>query len=56
MFNAFKETGDIFNQEYAAKFRTLLEKCGADEGMNVYMDFRGKEPSIEPYLKKKGLK
>ncbi|MBT3386077.1 MAG: M3 family metallopeptidase [Prolixibacteraceae bacterium] len=55
-FNAFKETGDIFNQEYAAKFRTLLEKCGADEGMNVYMDFRGKEPSIEPYLKKKGLK
>jgi peptidyl-dipeptidase Dcp len=25
-FNAFKETGDIFNPEYAAKFRELLEK------------------------------
>jgi peptidyl-dipeptidase Dcp len=40
----------------AAKFRTLLEKCGADDGMTVYTNFRGKEPSIEPYLEKKGLK
>ena len=55
-FYAFKETGDIFNQEVAARFRTLLEKCGADEGMVVYKNFRGKEPSIEPYLVKKGLK
>jgi len=55
-FYAFKETGDIFNQEVAAKFRTLLEKCGADDGMTVYKNFRGKEPSIEPYLKSKGLK
>jgi len=55
-FYAFKETGDIFNQEVAAKFRTLLEKCGADDGMTVYKNFRGKEPSIEPYLEKKGLK
>jgi len=55
-FYAFKETGDIFNPEVAAKFRTLLEKCGADDGMTVYKNFRGKEPSIEPYLEKKGLK
>jgi peptidyl-dipeptidase Dcp len=55
-FYAFKETGDIFNQEVAAKFRTLLEKCGADDGMTIYKNFRGKEPSIEPYLEKKGLK
>ena len=55
-FYAFKETGDIFNPEVAAKFRTLLEKCGADDGMTVYINFRGKEPSIEPYLEKKGLK
>jgi peptidyl-dipeptidase Dcp len=55
-FYAFKETGDIFNPEVAAKFRTLLEKCGADDGMTVYTNFRGKEPSIEPYLEKKGLK
>ncbi|WP_372948570.1 M3 family metallopeptidase [Mariniphaga sp.] len=55
-FYAFKETGDIFNPEVAAKFRTLLEKCGADDGMTVYKNFRGKEPSIDPYLEKKGLK
>jgi len=55
-FYAFKETGDLFNPEVAAKFRTLLEKCGADDGMVVYTNFRGKEPSIEPYLEKKGLK
>lgn len=54
-FNAFKETGDIFNQEYAAKFRKLLATCGSDEGMEVYRKFRGKEPSNEPFLKKRGL-
>ncbi|MCG6186812.1 M3 family metallopeptidase [Maribellus maritimus] len=54
-FYAFKETGDLFNPEVAAKFRELLAKSGSDEGMNVYVNFRGKEPSIEPYLKKKGL-
>ncbi len=54
-FNAFKETGDLFNPEVAARFRELLAKCGADEGMNVYLKFRGKEPSIEPLLEKRGL-
>jgi peptidyl-dipeptidase Dcp len=55
-FNAFKETGDLFNPEYAAKFRQLLAKSGAAEGMDVYVKFRGKEPSKEPLLKKRGLK
>jgi len=54
-YSAFKESGDIFNPELAAKFRELLAKSGADEGMNVYMKFRGKEPSIEPLLEKRGL-
>lgn len=55
-FNAFKETGDLFNPEMAAKFRELLAKSGADEGMNVYKKFRGKDPSIQPLLEKRGLK
>ena len=54
-FNAFKESGDIFNPEYAAKFRDLLAHCGSDEGMNVYVKFRGQQPSKEPLLKKRGL-
>jgi peptidyl-dipeptidase Dcp len=55
-FNAFKESGNIFNPEIAAKFRTLLAKSGSDEGMVVYKNFRGQEPSIEPLLKRRGLK
>jgi peptidyl-dipeptidase Dcp len=54
-FRAFKETGNIFNPEVAARFRTLLTKSGSDEGMNIYRKFRGKDPSIEPLLKKRGL-
>lgn len=55
-FNAFKESGDLFNPELAAKFRELLAKSGADEGMEVYRKFRGQDTSIEPLLKKRGLK
>ncbi len=55
-FDAFKQSGDLFNPEYAAKFRTLLSKCGSDEGMVIYKNFRGQEPSIEPLLKRRGLK
>ncbi|MGQ8338175.1 M3 family metallopeptidase [Sunxiuqinia sp. A32] len=55
-FAAFKESGDIFNPELAAKFRILLAKSGSDEGMNVYRAFRGKDPSPEYLLMKRGLK
>jgi len=55
-FDAFKQSGDLFNPEYAAKFRTLLTKCGTDDGMVIYKNFRGQEPSIEPLLKRRGLK
>ncbi|HCY42965.1 MAG TPA: peptidase M3 [Prolixibacteraceae bacterium] len=55
-FDAFEQSGDLFNPEYAAKFRTLLSKCGSDEGMAIYKNFRGQEPSIEPLLKRRGLK
>jgi len=55
-FAAFKESGDLFNPELAAKFRILLAKSGSDEGMNIYRAFRGKDPSTEYLLKKRGLK
>ena len=56
-FDAYKETGDIFNQEVAAKFRTsVLAPGGIDDAMDMYTNFRGKEPSIEPLLKNRGLK
>ena len=56
-FEAFKETGDIFNTEVATKFRTyVLSPGGIDEGMVMYKNFRGKEPSIDPLLENRGLK
>ena len=55
-FDAFKQSGNIFNPEIAARFRTLLAKSGSDEGMVIYKNFRGQDPSIEPLLKRRGLK
>ncbi len=55
-FAAFKESGKLFDPELAARFRTLLTKSGSDEGMTVYRNFRGKDPSVEPLLKRRGLK
>jgi peptidyl-dipeptidase Dcp len=54
-FEAFKEKG-LFDQPTAAAFRTLLEKGGSEEAMALYKAFRGREPSIEPLLKARGLK
>jgi peptidyl-dipeptidase Dcp len=54
-FQAFKEKG-IFDQATAAKFRTLLSKGGTEEGMALYRAFRGKDPSVEPLLIRRGLK
>lgn len=55
-FEAFKETGDIFNPAVAKSFRTnVLERGGTDEAMKLYLNFRGKEPGIEPLLKNRGL-
>lgn len=54
-FEAFKET-DIFDKETARKFREfILEKGGTEDPMELYVKFRGAEPSIDPMLKRKGL-
>jgi len=56
-FNAFKESGDVYNTELAAKFRKYcLAESGDDAGMVQYNKFRGSEPSVEPLLKRRGLK
>ncbi|MDD2490654.1 MAG: M3 family metallopeptidase [Bacteroidales bacterium] len=56
-YQAFVETGDIFNKEVAQKFRKeVLARAGQDDAMKLYVNFRGKEPGIEPLLKNRGLK
>jgi peptidyl-dipeptidase Dcp len=55
-FDAFKETGDIFNPEVAEKFRKyILTPGGIDDGMTMYRNFRGREPQIDALLKNRGF-
>ncbi|MBI2279558.1 MAG: M3 family metallopeptidase [Bacteroidetes bacterium] len=56
-FKAFKETGNIFNQEKAKLFREqVLSKGGTDDPMILYKNFRGQEPNIDALLENRGLK
>jgi len=55
-FEAFKEKG-LFDQATARSFRTnILEKGGTEDGMTMYIRFRGREPSVEPLLENRGLR
>lgn len=54
-FEAFKEKG-LFDQATATAFReNILAKSGADDLLKLYKQFRGKEPVIDPLLKRRGL-
>ncbi len=56
-YEAFRETGDVYNQAVAKAFREhILERGGTKEPMEMYVNFRGREPVIEPLLKQRGLK
>lgn len=55
-FSHFIENG-IFDKKTAQSFRkNILEKGGSDKPLDLYVSFRGKEPSLEPFLKRSGLK
>lgn len=55
-FAAFEESGDVYNQELANKYREfILSKGGTDDAMELYKKFRGQEPAIEPLLERRGL-
>ena len=55
-FQLFREKG-IFDQATARSFRrNILEKGGTEDAMTIYKRFRGREPSVEPLLIKRGLK
>ncbi len=54
-FEAFVETS-LFDKNTATSFRkNILERGNTDDPMNLYKKFRGREPSIEPLLRKRGL-
>jgi peptidyl-dipeptidase Dcp len=54
-FEAFKDKG-LFDKETANKLKKYVYAAGnTDDLMTQYVRFRGKEPEIEPLLKKRGL-
>lgn len=54
-FAYFKENG-IFNKEIAASYRkNILSKGGTEHPMDLYIAFRGKEPSIDALLERSGM-
>lgn len=55
-YEAFKEKG-VFDQATARAFRdNILSRGGTDDPMKLYVNFRGKEPTVDAMLRSKGLK
>ncbi len=54
-FEAFKEKG-LFDKKTGLSLREhIISKGSTDDAMKMYIDFRGKEPSIEPFLRRSGF-
>lgn len=56
-YECFASSGDIFNRAIATSFRkNILNKGGSEDGMTMYRNFRGGDPSGEYLLYARGLK
>jgi len=55
-FAAFKETGDVFDEETARKVRKFIYSSGNTAAPDeLFRSFRGRDPDIKFMLEKKGL-
>ena len=55
-FEAFKEAGDVFDPDLSSKLRSSIYSMGStEEAMDLFVEFRGRKPIIEPLLKVRGL-
>ena len=55
-FAAFTQAEDIFDQEVAGRLKKwIYEAGGLKEADELYRNFRGSDPSIEPLLKGRGF-
>ncbi len=54
-FSKFEENG-IFDRKTGREFlRAILERGGSRDPMDLFVEFRGREPSIEPLLRHAGI-
>jgi len=55
-FTAFEDTGDVFDPETSRRLRDFVYSAGyLRDPANAYIAFRGRLPTTEPLLKKRGL-
>ncbi len=54
-FEAFQETGDIFNPEVAARYKKLLQSGNTKDAQETYLDFRGKAADAKYLLEDRGF-
>ena len=54
-FAAFQETGNLFDEDAARRFRHLLEQGGTRDAHELYLEFRGKEADPQHLLRRKGF-
>ncbi|MCL2416909.1 MAG: M3 family metallopeptidase [Bacteroidales bacterium] len=55
IFEAFVESGDIFNPIYARKLREVFAAGGTVEPAELFRQFRGRDPIPTPFLRSRGL-
>jgi peptidyl-dipeptidase Dcp len=56
IFQAFVESGDIFNPVLAQKLRDVFAAGGTVDPAQLFRNFRGKDPNPDALLKRRGLK
>ncbi|KAF0185370.1 MAG: peptidyl-dipeptidase Dcp [Hyphomonadaceae bacterium] len=55
-FNAFKETGNVYDPGVAARLKQhIFASGGTMDPMEAYIAFRGREPGVESLLEHRGL-
>lgn len=55
-FDAFQEVGDVFDPATAERLKTFVYSAGSlQDPAEAYRAFRGRMPSLEPLLNKRGL-
>ncbi|MCP4270504.1 MAG: oligopeptidase A [Gammaproteobacteria bacterium] len=55
VWSYFEEKG-IFNKQAGLRFlKEILSRGGSKEAMDLFINFRGREPSVEPLLKQQGI-
>lgn len=54
-FAAFQENG-IFDRKTAEKYHRMLEAGGTVDPMQLYIEFRGKKPTVDALMRRDGIK